>query len=124
MLSDASEIILDLSNTQAETLTITVTDLTTGISSTSGSITFSQNIFVITEDPIQIAGRPQEMTIAMWTDDGIGGCSIDTNYNSATQSLDPRIERFGVLTMANDPAIGGIVITKVPPPATSITLDC
>ena len=123
VLSDTSEIILNLSNTHSETLTITVTEVTTGISSTSGSITFSQNIFIITEDPIQIAGRPQAMTIAMWTDDGSGGCSIDTNYNSGAQSLDPSIDRFGVLTMANDPEIGGIFISKVPPPATSITLD-
>lgn len=76
-----------------------------------------------TEDPIQIAGRPQAMTIAMWTDDGSGICGIDTNYNSATQSLEASIDRFSVLTTADDPEIGGISISKVPPPAASITLD-
>jgi MSHA biogenesis protein MshQ len=122
--SDAGEIVLDLSNTHAETLTITVSDAGLGISSSSASISFNRNVFIITEDPIQIAGRPQAMTIAMWTDDtaGSGSCAIDTRYNSSAQNLQGSIDRFGVLTAANAPSIGGTGITDSPMSA-GITLD-
>ena len=124
VIPDAGEIVLDLSNSHAETLTITISDAGAGISSTSVPITFSRNVFIITEDPIQIAGRPQAMTVAMWTDDtaGSGSCGIDTRYNSSAQSLQASIDRFGVLTAANDPAISGISIPDGPA-STGLTLD-
>jgi len=124
VITDAGEIVLDLSNTHAETLTITVSDPVAGISSTSVAITFSRNIFIITEDPIQIAGRPQAMTIAMWTDDtaGSGNCGIDSGYNSNTQILEASIDRAGVLATAADPSIGAVTIPDGPATA-SLTLD-
>ncbi len=114
--ADASQIILNLSNTHAESLTITVADAVAGVSTTSVPITYSQNVFIITEDPIQIAGRPQAMTIAMWTDDtaGSGSCGIDANYNAPNQSLLANIDRSGVLTTATDPSISTVSIPDGP----------
>ena len=120
--TDASEIVLNFSNTHAENVTITVSDTASGVTSTSVPITFSRNVLVITEDPIQIAGRPQAMVVEMWTDDlaGSASCGIDTNYNSITQSLQASIDRGGVLLGALDPTINGTAISAVP---AGITLD-
>jgi MSHA biogenesis protein MshQ len=116
--SDLGVIVLDLSNTHAETLTISVSG--SGVSSTSGNIGFSDNVFVITEDPVQVAGRPQAMNVALWTNDG-ADCFIDTNYDYNPITLDAGIDRAGVLPFANEPSIGGVAI---PDGSTNpITLD-
>jgi len=48
--ADAGQITIELENTHAETLTITVNDTGEGVSSTSSSVTFSENAFVISEN--------------------------------------------------------------------------
>jgi cytoskeletal protein CcmA (bactofilin family) len=113
LLSDIGEIILDLSSTHAETLTISVVDASAAVTSTSVAITFSDNVFIITEDPVQVAGRPQAMNIAMWTNDG-ANCFIDTNYNYNPQNLEASINRGGMLPGANDPNIGAVTIPDGP----------
>ena len=113
LLADAGDIVLDLTNTRAETLTITVADAVAGVSSTSVVIGFADNVFIITEDPVQVAGRPQAMNIAMWTNDG-ANCFIDTNYNYNSQNLEASIDRGGVLPGANDPNIGAVTIPDGP----------
>ena len=113
LLVDAGDIILDLTNTHAETLTVTVTDAALGVTSTSVAITYADNVFVITEDPVQVAGRPQAMNVAMWTNDG-ANCFIDTSYDYNPQNLEAYIDRGGVLPAANDPDIGGVVIPDGP----------
>jgi len=105
--SDLGVIVLDLSNTHAETLTITVSG--SGVSSTSANIGFSDNVFVISEDPIQVAGRPQSMNVALWTNDG-ANCFIDTNYDYNPITIDAGIDRAGILPLAVDPSIGGVAI--------------
>ncbi|MDH3536291.1 MAG: choice-of-anchor J domain-containing protein [Gammaproteobacteria bacterium] len=121
LASDAGEIILDLTDTRAETLTISVSDAFAGVTSTSVAISFADNVFIITEDPVQVAGRPQAMSIALWTNDG-SNCFIDTSYNYNPQILEASIDRGGVLPGANDPAIGAVVIPQGPASA-AITLD-
>ena len=122
--TDNSQIVLDLTNTHAEIVTITVSDPAEGVTSTSAAITFSRNVFVITEDPIQIAGRPQAMAIEMWTDDASASpsCAIDTNYNSSSQVLQASIDRFGVLSTAIDPSIGSDPVPDNPA-TQAITFD-
>ncbi|MDH3220457.1 MAG: immune inhibitor A [Gammaproteobacteria bacterium] len=119
--SDAGEIILDLANTHAETLTVTVTDAAAGVTSTSVAIGFADNVFILTEDPVQVAGRPQAMSVALWTNDG-SNCFIDTSYNYNPQTLDASIDRAGVLAAANDPTIGAVTIPDGPASA-AISLD-
>jgi len=121
LAGDAGDIILDLSNTRAESLTISVTDASAAVTSTSTVIGFSDNVFIITEDPVQVAGRPQAMNIALWTNDG-SNCFIDTSYNYNPQNLDASIDRAGVLPGANDPSIAAITIPEGPATA-SIALD-
>jgi MSHA biogenesis protein MshQ len=105
--SDLGVIVLDLSNTHAETMTITVSG--SGVSSTSANIDFGDNVFVISEDPIQVAGRPQAMNVALWTNDG-ANCSIDTSYNHNPVTIDAMIDRGGVLPFSLKPSIGGVGI--------------
>ncbi len=113
LAADAGDIVLDLSNTHAETLTITVSDAAAAVSSTSVAITYADNVFVITEDPVQVAGRPQAMSIAMWTNDG-SNCFIDTNYDYNPVTLTASIDRAGVLPGAADPTIGATTIPDTP----------
>ena len=108
---DAGVTILDLTNTRAETLTITVAD--GAVSTTSVNITYGDNVFVITEDPVQVAGRPLGMKIEMWTNDG-ANCFVDSSYNYNPRSLDVSIDRNGILPAANDPSIGGQTIVNLP----------
>jgi len=119
--SDAGQIVLDLTNIHAETLTIQVSDPFQGVASTSVAVTFGDNVLVLTEDPVQVAGRPQAMNLAMWTNDG-SNCFINQDYNSATQSIEASIDRGGVLPAANDPAIGAVTIPDGPATAT-LTFD-
>ena len=123
LLADVGDIILDLTNTHAESLTITVADSVAGVSTTNlvDVITFADNVFVITEDPVQVAGRPMAMNIAMWTNDGVN-CFIDTNYDYDPQTLDISIDRGGVLLGANPPSIGGVNIPDTPGTA-AVDLD-
>ena len=120
--TDLSEIVLNFSNTHAEDVIITVSDPVLGVVSSSVLINFSRNVLIITEDPIQVAGRPQSMSVAMWTDDPAASpnCAIDTNYNSNAQVLQASIDRAGVLALAADPTINGTTISAV---SAGITLD-
>ena len=121
LVSDAGEIVLDLSNSQAEILTVSVSDAFAGVTSTSVAIAFADNVFVFTEDPVQVAGRPQAMRIEMWTNNG-SNCFNDTSYNYNPQNIDASIDRAGVLPGANDPSIGGVPIPDSPLTA-AISLD-
>lgn len=122
--TDLSEIVLNFSNTHAEDIIITVSDTASGVTTSSVLINFSRNVFIITEDLIQIAGRPQSMVVEMWADDAAASpsCAIDTNYNSTAQILQASIDRFTVLTGADDPTINTVVIPDTPASA-AITLD-
>jgi hypothetical protein len=74
---------LALTNHHADSnLTVTVVDSALPItSSTSTAITFMDNAFVITNDAVQVAGRPQAMTAAMWRKDTTTGvCAISPFY--------------------------------------------
>ena len=68
-----------------------------------------------------MAGRPQAMNIALWTNDG-SNCFIDTSYNYNPQNPDASIDRGGVLPAANDPSIAATTIPEGPASA-SIAFD-
>ena len=118
-LLDEGEVILDLANTHAETLIITVSE--GGVSTNSAAITYGDNVFVLTEEAVQVAGRPMSIRIQMFTNDGTN-CFQDTNYNYDPQTIEFSIDRAGVLPGANDPSIGGTTIVETPGVA-SIDLD-
>lgn len=123
--NDNGQITLALANVHADELTITVTDSSASpiVSSTSGTYSFQDNAFVINTDPIQVAGRPQTMSIEMWRKDPTSGnCYLATDYSNATQSLKVSLQREGDDPGAPAPAIAGNAIPD-DPSTQSITLD-
>lgn len=89
---DAGDIVLNLANQRAQSLTVTVTDATAGKNSTSASLTFGNNAFVITTtdslgDDL-IAGRSHTLTATMMRrDPTTGDCGTASGYNVAGVKL-------------------------------------
>ena len=88
-LLDLSTAILDLSNTHAETVAITVTDPSIPVTSISTSITFSDNAFTIIDndllvagDNVPVAGRDHSYQIQMIRKNPLG-CGIATAYTGS-----------------------------------------
>jgi MSHA biogenesis protein MshQ len=80
-VNDGGSVDLDLLNTHAETVTISVEDAALGVSATSVDLTFGDNVFVIDHgDDLHIAGRDQSMTASMYTNDG-SNCAVNTLYS-------------------------------------------
>lgn len=115
--ADNGVIALALSNTHADDATVTVVDNTVpSTSSTSSVINFRDNTFVITNDPIQVAGRNQAMSAAMWRRDlTTGNCSIDTGYTGA-KNLDAWLTRDAADPSGAAPTIGAVSLPSVAPP--------
>lgn len=122
--ADNSRVSLDLNNSHADDLTITVADAVEGVSSSSATVNFRDNAFVITEDPITVAGKPQSISVAMWRKDpSTGVCSIATGYNNSSQPIKAWIDRGGELTSAADPTIGNLTLPENQPAASNLNLD-
>lgn len=86
---DNGSAILNLADTHADDLTISVNDSTYGITSTSAALQFRDNAFVLTPttpsalaSPDVIAGRAQNFKVEMWTM-GAGVCSVATAYSGS-----------------------------------------
>jgi len=92
---DLGQVTLNLSNTHAESLRITVNDPGEGVSSTSSSLTFSENAFLVeTTDSLGedvIAGRPHQFMVSL-----VGRDVDDPNYPDTD---------CGVLTEYNESAV-------------------
>lgn len=84
--ADQGEITLDLTDTTAETVTVTVQDFGTGVTNTSGPITFEGGSLVIANAPgaipVPIAGRPQDMTVTAYN-----GCQVRTGLNTSHKKM-------------------------------------
>lgn len=107
-------ITLPFTNTHADDLTINVTDVSAPSSSTtSEAISFRDSAFVITPNPIKIAGRPQAMTVALYTRVG-GSCSPDANYDGA-KNLDGWITRDAADPGGAAPSINGVTLPNAAP---------
>ncbi|MHB8667912.1 MAG: DUF6701 domain-containing protein [Burkholderiales bacterium] len=84
--ADSGMVTLALTDQHADAaLTVSVVDsLVPTSSTTSASIAFSDNAFAITNDPVQVAARPQAMSVAMWRKDPTtGNCSVSPYYTGA-----------------------------------------
>jgi len=85
-VADGGVAVLALSNDHADpALTVSVVDsLVPTSSTTSAPIAFGDDAFVLTNDTVQVAGRPQAMSAAMWRKaPGAGVCSISNRYTGA-----------------------------------------
>lgn len=129
--ADGGAVELDFTNTHADDLTITVSDALAGVVSTTATISFRDNAFVISAtdslgDEV-IAGRPHAMEAAMWRrDPGTGNCSVATAYDGAKtlkawltrDSADP-----GGTPPAADNGTTAVALPNAQPAATNLNLD-
>ncbi len=113
---DNGVVTLSLTDTHADDTTISAAD--SGLPatlSTSGSINFRDNAFVITPDAIQVAGRDQATSVALWKKDlTTGNCSINTAYTGA-KSLDAWITRDALDPGGAAPTIGALSLPSAAP---------
>ena len=122
--NDSGTVILGLSNQHAEDLTITVVDNTLpSTASTSGTVSFRDNAFVITEDPLQVAGRPQTIDVAMWRrDSSSGDCAIADLY-AGNKTLKAWLMRDVDDPGGAAPTVGGTALPNSVPGSNNLTLN-
>jgi MSHA biogenesis protein MshQ len=108
---DGGTKILTLTNTHADTLTISAVEGALSVS--SGSIGFSENAFVITNSNSDIvAGRGHSFTATMWTKDSTTGlCAAAANY-TGSKDLKAWISRDGSDPGGTAPTISGTSLTN------------
>lgn len=114
--SDKGVVTLALTNTHADDLTVSVVDSGAGSTKTdSAVISFRDNAFVLTTDPIQIAGRPQSIGVALWRKDATtGNCAIATGY-TGSKALDAWITRDLQDPGGAAPTVGGVALPSTAP---------
>lgn len=114
--SDKGIVTLALTNSHADDLTVSVVDSGAPSSkSTSSAINFRDNAFVLTPDPIQIAGRSQSIGVALWSKDATSGnCAIATGY-TGTRALDAWITRDVQDPGGAAPTVGGVALPSAVP---------
>ena len=115
---------LALSDQHADAaLSVSVVDPLVGTSSTTSTpIAFSDNAFVITNDAVQVAGRPQAMSVAMWRKDpSTGNCSISPYYTGAKN-----LKAWLTLDVSDPggaaPKIGAVSLPSAVPGANNLAL--
>lgn len=118
--TDNGTITLNLTDIHADALTITVTDSVQLTSGTSGALTFQGNAFAITAGPIQVAGRPQKVSVQL--NRGATCTSAVTTYGG------PRNLKAWLTLDASDPggtrpSIGGTTLPTSVPGASNVTLS-
>jgi hypothetical protein len=126
---DSGDITLALSNTSPDAaLTITVVDNAVGTSSTTSSaIAFSDSALIFTLDTVQVAGRNQATSVALWARDSATAttCSIVTSYSGA-KSLKGWITRDATAGAADPggtaPTIGAVSLPNTQPGANNLSL--
>ncbi|EQD55147.1 MSHA biogenesis protein, MshQ [mine drainage metagenome] len=129
--ADAGEIVLNLSDPSAETVTVTVMDSGTGIQDTSGPITFRGGSLVVAnapgEIPVPVAGRPQDMTVTYYN-----RCTINTRIHGTKPmttwlTLDPNQPSGAALpgvtgNTAPPQTVSPLPTSTSPPPRPDISL--
>lgn len=87
---DQGQVTLQLSNSHAQAVTISAADIAAGVSSTSSSLTFAENAFIVsmtesTLDDDMIAGRSHSMRVQMIRRDPVTGeCGAAEAYDTAS----------------------------------------
>lgn len=109
---DRGLVTLDLSNAHADNLTIAVNDYAAGVSNTSAQVQFRDNVFVITQDPLQIAGRDLSMTATLMQRNG-ADCQVASGYSG------DKVLKASLLRHAEDPGgavpeLEGIALPELP----------
>lgn len=114
---------LYLTDDVSDTLTVTAQDSTdSSKSGTSGSISYSTNAFAVTEDSIQVAGKPQSMSVALWSQDSGKNCAVATGY-TGSQTVKAWLARSGADPGGTAPTIGAVSLPNAMPTSDNLTLS-
>jgi hypothetical protein len=117
--ADAGVVTLSLTNFHADDLTITAQDSTRpSTASASIVINFRGNQFVITNDTIQVAGRPQAMSVQMNTG---SSCGVSPGY-TGVKNLKAWLTLDGSDPGGALPAIGALTLPTSQPASNNLTL--
>jgi MSHA biogenesis protein MshQ len=108
-----------LSNTHADTLTISAADtVVSSLAVTSGTVSFLTNAFVVQPTDglgnTVVAGRAHAMKAELWQKDPTSGtCSIASTYSGA-KTLDAWLTRDSADPGGSAPTIGAVALPNVP----------
>jgi MSHA biogenesis protein MshQ len=121
--SDNGVITLALSDTHADDTTVSVVDNSVPLSlSTSATINFRSNVFVITPDTVQVAGRNQATNVALWDQDSVtGNCVINTAY-TGSKTLEAWLTRDALDPGGAAPTIGALSLPNTAPASSNLSL--
>ncbi len=120
-----------LTHQAARDLTVTVTDTTTLVASTSATVQFRDNAFVWAEDLnnkisgswIAVAGRTHDLQLALWKKDASTGlCSVATDYTGSRNLKIWRTDSSGSWTDPTVALASPVSITTTKPGASNLTL--
>ena len=121
--ADNGVITLALTNRSPDAaLTVnTVDSLIPATSSTSTAIAFSDSAFIFTLDPVQVAGRNQAISVALWAKDSVSAatCSIVTAY-AGVKNLKAWLTRDGADPGGTAPTIGVLSLPNAQPGANNL----
>lgn len=121
--ADDGDVVLDLTNTHADDLTITVTDAAASETVVSGTIQFRDNAFVITPDPVTVAGKDQTMTVTAYQRDGTD-CAVMTAYDGNNLPFKAWLTRDASIDPGGTaPTVGGASLPNSQPGANNIQLN-
>ncbi|GAB4350642.1 MAG: hypothetical protein Kow006_13610 [Gammaproteobacteria bacterium] len=134
---DSGSIILDLSNVHADDLTVTVSDASAGVSSTSGVISFRDNAFVLSPTTCTgascpgsgssevVAGRNHDFHVEFWRRDApvSGSCGIETAYSGSRNLKAWRTDDADHPPAAAAPSVGAVTLPTALPGADNLTLN-
>jgi Family of unknown function (DUF6701) len=90
--------------------------------STSSAISFSDNAFVITNDPVQVAGRPQAMNVAMWQKDPSTGVCQISPYYTGSRNLKAWLTVDSYDPGGASPTIGALSLPNAVPGGNNLSL--
>jgi len=131
--ADQGSVILNLSNSHAETLTITASDSDAGVSSTSLDLQFSENALdVVSVDSLAddvVAGRPHLFELHVIKRDPVtGDCGIADEYDYDDVALKAWITRAAADPSATGPEVSNddssfTGLTGAEPGAPNVTMD-
>ena len=112
--TDNAQITLNLTNAHADILSINVFDNSSGINSNSSTITFSDNVFLVEPDAVQVAGKPLDVTIKLIQTDALNNqCGIASDYNQSDLKL--WVEPTSMMSSANTPMLNSINLNTSEP---------
>jgi len=121
--ADSGSAILRLANPRAETLTVTVSDSSLGISSTSAPALFSNNFFVITTPDVLgedvVAGRSHQLHVELWNISG-SICGIVTAY-TGSKNLKAWASRDAADPGGTAPLLNAVSLPNSQPAANNLT---